>query len=151
MDAVVWDRYADDLDELRRLSNAIRAVAHSSLLPTIPEPDEAEIEADEGRLLTRLHRVRERDRQLVEQKKAAALASQTSLPCEVCGFDFAVVYGELGERFIEAHHIIPLAQAGISKTRLADLALVCSNCHRMLHRWKSSISIAQLKEQIKSR
>jgi len=109
------------------------------------------MEASEGRLPTRLHRVRERDRKLVERKKATALARQGSLPCEVYGFDFAATYGPLGERFIEAHHILPLARAGATTTRLADLALVCSNCHRMLHRAKPWIRPAQLQGRLRDR
>jgi 5-methylcytosine-specific restriction protein A len=148
LDAVVWDQYASNPDQLRQVAGAIRSAAESSLLPAIPEADEDDIEADEGRLLTRLHRVRERDRRLVERKKATVLAKQGSLPCEVCGFDFAIIYGELGERFIEAHHILPLAQAGATKTRPSDLALVCSNCHRMLHRAKPWLSPAQLRGRL---
>src|SRR5450755_4052179 len=109
LDAVVWDQHAGHPGELRHVADAIRAAAESSLLPVIPEPGEDDMEADEGRLLTRLHRFRERDRKLVERKKATALARQGSLPCEVCGFDFAATYGPLGEQFIEAHHILPLA------------------------------------------
>jgi 5-methylcytosine-specific restriction protein A len=52
---------------------------------------------------------------------------------------------------IEAHHILPLAQAGATTTRLADLALVCSNCHRMLHRAAPWISPAQLQERLHGR
>jgi 5-methylcytosine-specific restriction enzyme A len=146
LDAVVWDRYADHPDELRRVADAIRETDESSLLPNVPEPDEDDIETDEGRLLTRLHRVRERDRQLVGCKKAGVLARDGLLACEVCGFDFAATYGTLGERFIEAHHIMPLAHAGATTTKLADLALVCSNCHRMLDRARPWISPAQLRE-----
>jgi 5-methylcytosine-specific restriction protein A len=148
LDAVIWDQYSGHPGELRRVADAIRAAAESSLLPAIPEAGEDDMEADEGRLLTRLHRFRERDRKLVERKKAAALARQGSLPCEVCGFDFAATYGTLGERFIEAHHILPLAQAGATTTRLADLALVCSNCHRMLHRARPWISLTHLQERL---
>jgi 5-methylcytosine-specific restriction enzyme A len=151
LDAVVWDRYSGQPNELRRVADAIRAAGESSRLPTIPEADEEDIEADEGRLLTRLHRVRERDRKIVERKKAGVLARQGFLACEVCKFDFAVTYGALGERFIEAHHIVPLAHAGASTTKLNDLALVCANCHRMLHRARPWISPAQLQERMNSR
>ncbi|MCE5247833.1 HNH endonuclease [bacterium] len=55
--------------------------------------------------------------------------------CSICGFSFESVYGKLGRGFIECHHVVPLAQsAGSRKTSLEDLVLVCSNCHRMLHR-----------------
>jgi 5-methylcytosine-specific restriction protein A len=48
---------------------------------------------------------------------------------------FAEVYGdELGAEFAEAHHLHPLSRKRANeKTRLEDLATVCSNCHRMLH------------------
>jgi 5-methylcytosine-specific restriction enzyme A len=58
--------------------------------------------------------------------------------CEVCGFDFKEAYGELGYQYIEAHHKIPLShlkpEKSISLSAKADFAVVCANCHRMLHR-----------------
>ena len=57
------------------------------------------------------------------------------LACEACGFDLKQHYGSIGEGFIEAHHVVPLSQLRLQqRTRLSDIALVCSNCHRMLHR-----------------
>jgi hypothetical protein len=91
LDAVVWDRYAARPGVLRQLADVIRAADAAGTLPAVPEPDEDEIEAEEGRLLTRLHRVRERDRRLVQKKKTEALTRLGSLPCEVCRFDFASV------------------------------------------------------------
>ena len=143
LDAMVWDRYSS---QLRQVAAAIRVAADPPLLPAVPEADEDDIEADEGRLLTRLHLVWERDRTLVDRKKAAR---QGSLPCEVCGFDFAATYGRLGDEFIEAHHVVPLAEARASTTKLADLALVCSNCHGMLHRPSPWVSPVQLKEHLR--
>jgi 5-methylcytosine-specific restriction protein A len=147
-DVEVWDRYATHPDELHQIVEAIRDLAAGSALPSLPEPDEEEMAAEEGRLLTRLHRVRERNPALVRRKKEAGFKSRGALPCEVCGFDFARTYGELGDRFIEAHHILPLAVAGKATTRLADLALVCSNCHRMLHRAKPWITPAELRARV---
>ena len=59
----------------------------------------------------------------------------SSLACEVCGFDFHATYGELGRDYAECHHTKPIStmQPG-DTTKLADLAIVCANCHRMLHR-----------------
>ncbi|WP_245687108.1 HNH endonuclease [Streptacidiphilus griseoplanus] len=57
-----------------------------------------------------------------------------SLACEVCNFNFEQAYGERGVGYIECHHIVPLHVAGEGATKLADLALICSNCHRMIHR-----------------
>lgn len=102
--------------------------------------------ANEGRVLLRLHRSRERSRRLVSRKKRIVLAQDGRLACEVCEFDFAEVYGPLGEGFAECHHTLPLSHpTGARRTQLDDLAVVCANCHRMLHRrpWHT---IAELRE-----
>ena len=72
------------------------------------------------------------------------------LSCKVCGFNFFDFYGELGEGFIEVHHIQTLNSLKgkehiINPT--TDLIPLCSNCHRMIHRtWKKAITIDQLKD-----
>jgi 5-methylcytosine-specific restriction protein A len=73
------------------------------------------------------------------------------LACEACGLDFAAVYGELGDGFIECHHTVPLALGSVRKTSLADLALVCSNCHRMLHRSTEPLAVEALRSVIEAR
>jgi len=67
--------------------------------------------------------------------------------CEACDLDFGEVYGAIGKCFIEAHHIEPLAgRGGISKKpTVDDFAMLCSNCHRMVHRGESVLSVAQLR------
>lgn len=99
-----------------------------------PPPDEAEASADEGRILERLHRYRERNPRLRKQKISAVIASGKPLACEVCNFDFARTYGQHGDGYIEVHHVLPLHEAGPTRTELKDLALLCANCHRMCHR-----------------
>jgi hypothetical protein len=67
----------------------------------------AEAEADsffEGGLVLRQHLVRERNQALVKAAKSRFQTANGRLYCEVCGFDFASLYGELGDGFIEAHH-----------------------------------------------
>ncbi|WP_088258121.1 HNH endonuclease [Fimbriiglobus ruber] len=94
-----------------------------------------EDEAVEGRTRLKIHRTKERNSRLVRRKKRNTLATIGRLLCEVCDFDFATIYGSLGDGFAECHHRLPLAELdGTSPTRLADLAIVCANCHRMLHR-----------------
>jgi hypothetical protein len=81
------------------------------------------------------HLRRERSRELVDRKKHAVLRATHRLECEVCGFDFEGVYGPRGSNFCEVHHLKPLSDVHSEvETRLQDLAIVCSNCHRMLHR-----------------
>jgi 5-methylcytosine-specific restriction protein A len=121
--------------EMLAAADRIRSVAVSGLLDVPPEqPDPDDEAAPEGRLLAKLHRARERDPKLREKKIKAVLAAGGSLKCEVCGFSFADTYGPLGEGYIEVHHTVPLHVSGETTTSLADLALLCSNCHRMCHR-----------------
>jgi 5-methylcytosine-specific restriction protein A len=69
------------------------------------------------------------------------------LKCEACSFDFKATYGPRGARFIEAHHIKPVhTLVPGSKTRLEDLALFCSNCHRMVHVQRPWLTIQELKD-----
>ncbi|MBK8396266.1 MAG: HNH endonuclease [Leptospiraceae bacterium] len=68
-----------------------------------------------------------------------------NLECQVCGFSFTV-YGEVGKDYIEAHHTIPVSQmTGKSKTKIEDIALVCSNCHKMLHRKRPWLKMSEIK------
>jgi predicted HNH restriction endonuclease len=71
------------------------------------------------------------------------------LACDVCDFDYTTVYGDLGVGFIECHHRIPVSdlQPG-AKTKLSDLALVCANCHRMLHRKRPWLTIEVLRNLV---
>lgn len=70
--------------------------------------------------------------------------------CQVCGFDFRKVYGEIGRNFIEAHHLIPLSSLPegqpVSMNPKTDFAVLCANCHRMVHRKKEPISIDDMRK-----
>jgi 5-methylcytosine-specific restriction protein A len=144
----VWNSFANDPAKLGQTANAIRLNVSKGPIPIAPNEEDDELEeAEEGRILTRIHRSRERSRELVEKKKAAALKLRGRLRCEACSFDFKAVYGPRGERFIEAHHIKPVhTLLPDSKTRLEDLALLCSNCHRMVHVQRPWLTVEELKQ-----
>ena len=74
--------------------------------------------------------------------------------CEVCGFDFGDVYGQLGQGYIEVHHLYALSKrrGRKTKTTLNDVSVVCSNCHRMLHRSGAEpMPIEELRELVKTK
>jgi 5-methylcytosine-specific restriction protein A len=57
--------------------------------------------------------------------------------CQVCEIVLSDVYGDIAEGYIEAHHLTPFASLSGRPTALdptSDFAVVCPNCHRMLHR-----------------
>lgn len=133
-DAEVWNDFARDPAKLAATAAAIRAAIVLPDWSPVAEELGYLAEAPEGRILTLLHRTRERSRPLVEAKKRQAVAEGGGLRCEACGFDFEAVYGERGRGFVEVHHKRPLhTLTAESTTKLDDLALVCANCHRMIH------------------
>jgi 5-methylcytosine-specific restriction protein A len=95
--------------------------------------DVFEMSATEGakRLVT--HLLSERDRKIIEEKKQAVLKAKKRLACEACNFDFSVTYPGIGEEFCEVHHKNEIATGGVRETNLDCLAILCSNCHRMIH------------------
>lgn len=143
-DRQVWEEWAHRPEELAQAVALIRSSASASSPP--PETgEEDEFDAPEGRMLYRLHRRYERDRQLVSRKKRAVKKKTGRLACEVCDFESAEVFGVEG--VIDVHHVVPLHQIGESRTSLKDLALVCPTCHRVLHKHRPVITPAQLREQ----
>lgn len=148
---VVWNLYHSRRDELMRVAYAIRSFSLSDALP-FAEPAADYYEGEEGQLLTRIHRYRERDSSLVRRKKKIALGKLKRLPCEVCGFDIAAIYGDRGSRFIECHHKRPLSELSPDgeATTIDDLSLVCSNCHRMIHKSRPWLHVEELKALVGS-
>ncbi|MHA1613903.1 MAG: HNH endonuclease [Candidatus Thorarchaeota archaeon] len=92
--------------------------------------EDEELFAEEGNRILLIHYAYERNRKLALAKKTQAIRAGC-LRCEVCDFSFPDKYGQ---EFIECHHRTPLGAGIVRNTKLEDLYLVCSNCHRMLHR-----------------
>tara|TARA_Y100001934_G_scaffold188262_1_gene222085 strand:- start:3928 stop:4629 length:702 start_codon:yes stop_codon:yes gene_type:complete len=143
-DQQVWDEFSDHIETLKKITSGIReASTDDEPIPSQPEEDEDGVA--EGKILYRLHRRRERNPSKSKEKKRKAFAENGRLVCEVCSFDFVSVYGQHGEGFIECHHKVPISEPNRGKTKLSDLALVCANCHRMLHRGKPWPTVEELK------
>jgi len=109
-----------------------------------------DLEGREGHRGLRTHIQVERNPMLAKAKKNAVLANSGRLECEVCGFDFFTKYGKAGKGFCEVHHLQPLAQKGRRTTKLSDLAVVCSNCHRVIHRNRKVLSLNELRGYVSS-
>lgn len=95
------------------------------------EEDEIELGEEDLRIL-RMHKGIERNRKLAQSAKRAL-----GYKCKACGFDFIKKYGELGKNYIEAHHLVPLSKLIGKVVKLnpkTDFAVLCSNCHRMIHK-----------------
>lgn len=141
----VW--YADSPESKKHVAEVLKLIDKGSL-DEFPDVDRY-LSGKEGnpRLVT--HLKRERNPALVKAKKKEVLKKAGKLCCEVCTFDFKKTYGEIGEGFCEVHHLKQLSKAdGIVETELEDLAVVCSNCHRIIHKQNPMLTIEQLRQVI---
>lgn len=139
----LWNRFAKYLTASNDESRYVNEAIFNEL-----ELSEPETSAIEGRLLLASHFIRERNKEIVKRRKKNAIKNNT-LICEVCDFSFIQKYNV---NFIECHHIEPIGNGRVRDTREEDLALVCPNCHRMLHRKFDSryLSIIELKQKFHS-
>jgi predicted HNH restriction endonuclease len=112
---------------------------------------------EEGTLEIRNVKQRKRSNKLREFAiKELEKKNGGDLICEVCAFSFLKKYGEHGKGYIEIHHKKPIHEKDIKgdKSKVSDaineIAPLCSNCHRMIHRSKNKmLSVEELKEIIK--
>jgi len=101
----------------------------------------------EGEKRLRLHLYSERKPQNAKAKKQSA----PSLNCEICGFSFLNCYGQLAETFCEVHHLTPLRSLkDATKINLGDLAILCSNCHRVVHMRYPPFELKDVRDMIQT-
>ena len=101
-------------------------------------------EFPEGRIREEKHKVHERNTKQIRKAKIEYVTKNGAV-CQVCGFNFKEVYGNIGSDYIEAHHTIPVSEMKDGdKTKVKDMAFVCANCHRMLHRRRPWLEMKDL-------
>lgn len=119
-------------------------VADSDASPSL-DVDIHSVAATEGRSRLVLHLQRERNQTVVRNKKKQA----ASLDCEVCGFSFSSTYGTNASDYCEVHHLLPLSEVEHSiRTALEDLAILCANCHRVVHLHNPPYTLDQVRDMI---
>lgn len=128
-------------DDLRKIVRAYRALTFRGGIEGDVEPqsdlsDEFNIPPQASVIETRkyvYHRKIERNRTAAKNAKKFHGTN-----CQTCGLDFSKQYGEIGKGFIEAHHLKPISQleegVPVKYDVASDFAVLCSNCHRMIHR-----------------
>lgn len=151
------DKYGEE--QAKELAVAARLKAIDELDPVWPEGSfemkrrqklEEELHRDifafEGEEQYRIHRSKERDPNIRQEKINAFLELHGDLFCEVCRFSFEDQYGELGRGLIEVHHLIPLAEMTANhKTTLDELLCICSNCHLTIHNGDATKNLETLR------
>lgn len=155
LDKIVFDEFYNDREKLKEIAAEIRKIVSdpdlNSKLRSIEEDEQSIIDSVvEGQVIYKLHKMRERDIKIIIRKKDQVFGEYGKLACEACVFEFGSYYGDIGKGFIECHHRTPLSIFKKSTTTtLNDLALVCSNCHRMLHRKIDTLTVEDLRMMIK--
>ena len=119
-------------------------VADSGASPSL-DVDIHTVAATEGRRRLVLHLQRERNQTVVRNKKKQA----ASLDCEACGFSFGRAYGRAASAYCEVHHLLPLSEVEHStQTRTGDLAILCANCHRVVHLLNPPYTLTQVRSML---
>lgn len=111
------------------------AVLVDAVLPSSKSIEREDDETDfEDLTKIRIHKRIERNQRLAKKVKA-----KKGYVCEACGFSYDSVYTNLDTDYIEAHHLVAFAELTGSKVPLdpeKDFAVLCADCHRMIHRSK---------------
>ena len=104
----------------------------------------------EGKIVERIHKSRERNLKVIAIAKRNFKLLHGHLFCQVCGFDFEKKYGKTGTDFIEAHHTIAVStMAENHQTSPDDIALLCANCHRVVHKKRPWLTMKKLNSLLK--
>ena len=102
----------------------------------------------EGKPKLTKHYYRERDPTLRRRKLAHMIDNSDGLSCECCN-DKAARYRERAKRVFEIHHKIPLASYdGGRITQLHEVAVLCANCHRVIHATNPPRTVEDLRAEL---
>lgn len=116
----------------------------STTAGTVLEPEEQDNILIEDHSAFRLHRAIERNPRIAKKVKDVH-----GFKCEACGFSFAENYPGIEKSlYIEAHHLVPVAELKgkkVSRNPKSDFAVLCANCHRMIHRYPEPWDLAGFK------
>ncbi len=140
----IWSKIEPFLD----INYKIKTIIFDDLIAEDNAGGDLETTKTEGGIKVRILKSIERSPRL--RQKALEIHGYK---CQACNFDFEIAYGSWGKEFAEVHHIKPLAELKGEKYKTNpknDLAVLCSNCHRMIHRKHGiTLSIDELKKKIK--
>ncbi|HDR7066655.1 MULTISPECIES: HNH endonuclease [Bacillus] len=140
-----------EMENFNPIKDVLIRLSEEAITITLDTHVDEEDDFPEGKEKFRLHRYRERNNKLVKQAKERFIQVHGRLYCEACGMDFEQVYGDRGRNFIEAHHRKPISEMKNDETtKIEDLAMLCPNCHSMIHR-KPLVTVEELRVLIQSK
>jgi len=154
IDRDLWAELGAQPAAVRRLARQIRngiEELRTEVTPTVNESGD-DTEFFEGRVLTEIHRRRERSRGL-RRALLRKLRANGQLTCALCGATAPCDDQSLDDAIFEVHHAIPLASSAERRTSVKDVVLLCASCHRLIHRLisrlKSWVTVADAKRYLR--
>lgn len=144
LDTLIWKEFGNDPASVNAVTERIRSHAQIDAPPDADEEELAEIH-NEGRLVVRTHRSRERSKNLRRNKIQQVKRVYGNLLCEACMEVPHNRYGPVGDEVLECHHLVPLAVSGPTETKLKDVVLLCPTCHRVAHRIRPWPTLKELR------
>ncbi len=121
------------ITDLRSILQVYEILSYNETVPvgTAVADEETNLYVEDLRKF-RQHKRVERNAKLAKEAKRIH-----GFTCKLCGFNFEQIYGEIGQEYIEAHHLTPISKLKGEKLLLdpvKDFTVLCANCHRMIHR-----------------
>ena len=142
------DLLRDDLREIVDLYKLLIARGGTENLESFGLADTAKTDENTDTIVEQRRYIRHKK---IERNAKAAKAAKAELGfnCQGCGLNFKNIYGDAGDGYIEAHHLIPLHTldegASVRMNVKNDFAVLCSNCHTIVHRAQPMLSIPELR------
>jgi 5-methylcytosine-specific restriction protein A len=158
--AMGFTYHLNDLPAENRLQEDLKTIVHAYRVLTfrggfdeVLEVGDADSELGRPASLLEMRRYRLHRRIERNGKAARAAKKHHGTRCQACDLDFGESYGPLGDGFIEAHHLRPIAslEEGVAFAYdvALDFAVLCSNCHRMIHRSDEPADVDALRRIIR--
>jgi hypothetical protein len=149
----VCDEYRDKPEDLYpnkpRRPDAVAVFYLSRFFGEDNEKAAGDLLSQEGNRVLRTHFIKERDPSLGAAKRRLFIEEHGYLFCQVCAIKQSDFPRDLGQSCFEVHHLSPIGERIEPRvTRLSDLAIVCANCHRMIHANQTILSLQEIKEKI---
>jgi 5-methylcytosine-specific restriction enzyme A len=142
------DQLVSDFLEMMRIYGILAGRVDIPISESQKEEEEVGLSYEDLRKI-RTHKRLERNQTLSKMAKRIH-----GYVCEACGFDFEATYGDIGHKFIEAHHLVPISEkAGelVETDPKTDFAVLCSNCHRMIHKADNPGNIEKFRARMKTK
>ena len=74
--------------------------------------------------------------------------------CQICGYRPSTIFGEqLQSTGLDCHHLDPMSERTTytKNSTLADITVLCANCHRLVHSKRPALSIEKAKKLFKKK